>query len=181
MAVRDHDTGWGYPHPVSAPRRLHPLTRRAFTGTAVATTATALVGCEVLDGSGSPPPGKAQTTPTLAAPDADSELATRVGGAVADTGALAAAIAGAIPALAGDAGRLARLHAAHATLLGHPDAATPPTIPRDGARARRRLATAEKQLQADLVAGALEASGGALAQTLASMAAAVAQQRTVLG
>ena len=45
--------------------------------------------------------------------------------------------------------------------------------------ARARLLRSEEKLQGRLVRAALEAESGALAQVFASMAAAVAQERTV--
>ena len=149
----------------------------------LAGTALALVGCDavddLLDGDDSPGVSGA-VTPTAPAVDADSDLVATVLDAVTATGALATAVGTTVPALAGIATRLARLHEAHATELGGAEPADTPAVPPGRAAALRRLVQAETRLQDRLVAAAEEAESGALAQVLASMAAAVAQQRAVL-
>lgn len=149
----------------------------------LAGTALALVGCDAVDGlleSDDGPGVSGAVSPTAPAVDADSDLVARVLDAVTAAAALATAVGTTVPALAGVATRLARLHEAHANELGGADPADAPAVPAGRAAALRRLAEAEARLQDRLVTAAGEAESGALAQVLASMAAAVAQQRAVL-
>jgi len=149
----------------------------------LAGTAVALVGCDAVDdllGGDDDPGVSGAVTPTAPAVDADSDLVATVLEAVTATGALATAVGTTVPALAGVATRLARLHEVHATELGGAEAADAPAVPASRAAALRRLVQAETRLQDRLVTAAGEAESGALAQVLASMAAAVAQQRAVL-
>ncbi|QSR25982.1 hypothetical protein CFH99_10135 [Nocardioides aromaticivorans] len=149
----------------------------------LAGTALALVGCDAVDGlldDDESPGVSGAVSPTAPAVDADSDLVASVLDAVTATGALATAVGTTVPALAGVATRLARLHDAHATELGGAEQADAPAVPAGRAAALRRLAQAETRLQDRLVRAAGQAESGALAQVLASMAAAVAQQRAVL-
>lgn len=150
---------------------------------ALAASALALVGCDAVDdllGDEDDPGVSGAVTPTAPAVDADSDLVATVLEAVTATGALATAVGTTVPALASAATRLARLHEAHAVELGGADQADAPAVPAGRAAALRRLEQAETRLQERLVTAAGEAESGALAQVLASMAAAVAQQRAVL-
>lgn len=158
------------------------VTRRTFAGAALAGAALLMGACEALDGSGAPGASATPTvTATADAPDADAELAADLGRTLAEAAALATVTASAFPGLARAAERLARLHTTHAAELGHTTPATAPTVATSRAAAERTLVAAEETLQQELVDGSLRAEGGALAQVLASMAAAVAQQRVVLG
>lgn len=149
----------------------------------LAGSALALTGCDavgdLLDGDDDPGVSGA-VTPTAPAVDADSDLVAAVLEAVAAAAATATAVGTTVPALAGVATRLARLHEAHATELGGADQADAPAVPKGRAAALRLLARTEAGLQERLVKAAGEAGSGALAQVFASMAAAVAQQRAVL-
>lgn len=149
----------------------------------LAASALALVGCDAVDdllGDEDDPGVSGAVSPTAPAVDADSDLVATVLEAVTATGALATAVGTAVPSLASAATRLARLHEAHAAELGGADQADAPAVPAGRAAALRRLEQAESRLQDRLVTAAGEAESGALAQVLASMAAAVAQQRAVL-
>lgn len=149
----------------------------------LAGAALALAGCDALDDllDGDDGPGvSGAVSPTAPAVDADSDLVATVLDEVTATGALATAVGTTVPALAGAATRLARLHEAHATELGGADPADVPVVPTARAAALQSLARAEARLQDRLVEAAGRAESGALAQVLASMAAAVAQQRAVL-
>ncbi len=149
----------------------------------LAGTAMALVGCDAVDDlldSDDSPGVSGTVSPTAPAVDADSDLVASVLDAVTAAAALATAVGTTVPALAGVATRVARLHEAHATELGGAGAADAPAVPEGRAAALRRLTEAEARLQDRLVSAAGEARSGALAQVLASMAAAVAQQRAVL-
>lgn len=149
----------------------------------LAGAALALAGCDAVDDllDGDDGPGvSGAVSPTALAVDADSDLVATVLDEVTATGALATAVGTTVPALAGAATRLARLHEAHATELGGADPVDAPVVPTARAAALRSLARAEARLQDRLVEAAGRAESGALAQVLASMAAAVAQQRAVL-
>lgn len=149
----------------------------------LAGTALALVGCDTVDDlldSDEDPGVSGTVSPTAPAVDADSDLVATVLDALTAAAALATAVGTTVPALAGVATRVARLHDAHVTELGGSGPAEAPVVPAGRAAALRRLAEAEARLQDRLVTAAGEAESGALAQVLASMAAAVAQQRAVL-
>lgn len=149
----------------------------------LAGAALALAGCDAVDDllDGDDGPGvSGAVSPTAPAVDADSDLVATVLDEVTATGALATAVGTTVPALAGAATRLARLHEAHATELGGADPADAPVVPTARAAALQSLTRAEARLQDRLVEAAGRAESGALAQVLASMAAAVAQQRAVL-
>ena len=168
------------------PAAPFPLTRRAVVTGGLAGAALALTGCDaiggVLDGDESPGVSGA-VTPTAPAVDADSDLVTSVLSSLHAAAALATAVGTTVPALAPVATPFARLHDAHVDRLGgSPASADPaPVVPGGRGAALQRLAQSETRLQARLVKAAGKAERGALAQVLASMAAAVAQQRAALG
>jgi hypothetical protein len=137
---------------------------------------------DLLDGDDEPGVSGA-VTPTAPAVDADSALVTEVAQAIAATGALATATATTLAPLARLGTHLARIHAAHLAELGGdgPDDQTAvPVVPTGRRAALTALLLAEERLQDRLTVAAGAAQSGALAQVFASMAAAVAQQRTVL-
>lgn len=149
----------------------------------LAGTALALVGCDAVDDlldSDQSPGVSGAVSPTAPAVDADSDLVATVLDVITAAAALATAVGTTVPALAGVATRVARLHEAHATELGGADVADAPAVPEGRAAALRRLAEEEARVQDRLVTAAGAARSGALARVLASMAAAVAQQRAVL-
>jgi hypothetical protein len=152
--------------------------------------ALAVAGCDAVDrllgeskDSGvSPAPG-ATVSPTAPADDADSALVDKVVAVLSTTAALATQVGTRVPALTRVGARLARLHDAHVRELGGTPASgtRPPKVAAGRRPALSQLLAAEAGLQDQLVAAAQSAQSGALAQLLASMAAAVAQQRAVLG
>lgn len=165
------------------PARPTPISRRALLAGGIAGSGLALTGCDAVGGllDGDDGPGvSGAVTPTAPAVDADSDLVATVLDEVTAAAALATAVGTTIPALASVGTRLARLHEAHASELGGAEQADAPVVPKGRAAALRQLARAEARLQDRLVEAAGTAGSGALAQVLASMAAAVAQQRAVL-
>lgn len=165
------------------PRTPLSLTRRALVTGGLAGTAFALSGCDGVDGllGGDDDPGvSGEVSPTAPAVDDDSALVSEVAAAIAAVAALATATGTTVPALARVGAHLARLHEAHLERLGGAEAPDPPAVPATRRAALARLLQAEVRLQDRLVAAAGEAGSGGLAQVLASMAAAVAQQRAVL-
>ncbi|MBU2696725.1 hypothetical protein [Pimelobacter sp. 30-1] len=167
-----------------------PVSRRLLVAGGLGGAALALSGCDLLDDvlgreddpgvSGSP---SGAVTPTAPAEDADSTLVEDVVTAISATSALVAATTTAVPALAKTTATLTRLHAAHVAELGATITApaTPPAASGPRPAALRRLLRAEADLQTRLVGAAQQAQSGALAQLFAAMAAAIAQQRAVLG
>lgn len=172
------------------PAAPFPLSRRALVTGGLAGAALALAGCDaigdVLDGDDGPGVSGA-VTPTAPPADADSDLVASVLTALEAAGALATAVGTTVPGLAALATPFARLHDAHLAELGGSGSASgsasgaAPVVPGGKGAALRRLAQSEARLQDRLVQAAGRAESGALAQVLAAMAAAVAQQRTVLG
>lgn len=165
------------------PRTPLSLTRRTLVTGGLAGTALALAGCDAVDGilGGDEDPGvSGQVTPTAPAVDGDSALVTEIAGAIAAVGALATATGAKVPALARTGAHLARIHQAHVDRLGGAEPVDPPAVPAARPAALQRLLQAEERLQDRLVEAAGQAGSGGLAQVLASMAAAVAQQRAVL-
>lgn len=166
------------------PRTPLSLNRRALATGGFAATLVALAGCDAVDGilgGDQDPGGSGPVTPTAPAVDADSALVTEVAGAIAAVGALATATGAAVPALARIGTHLARIHEAHVDRLGGAEPVEPPAVPAARATALQRLMLAEARLQDRLVEAAGQAGSGGLAQVLASMAAALAQQRAALG
>jgi hypothetical protein len=154
------------------------LPRRALlagalgTGTVLATGG--LVGCSPTQET-TTPAGSVQ--PTAPAVDADSDLVESVGAMLATAWATATEIARTEPRVRRTARAFADLHAAHLDRLGvTADGAEP--VPVEGA-AGAALRGQEKGLRDRLVRAAVRAESGALAQVLASMAAAVDQRLVV--
>ncbi|TNM45050.1 hypothetical protein FHP29_04320 [Nocardioides albidus] len=166
------------------PARPTPVSRRLVLTGGIGGAALALTACDAIDdvlGGDSDPGVSGALTPTAPPADADSTLVEDVLAAISSTGALATATAAAVPGLARLGSRLARIHGAHASELGGTVDAEAPTVAPDRAAARAALLAAESDLQDTLVGAARRAHSGALAQVLASMAAALAQQQAVLG
>ena len=172
------------------PASPSPLSRRLVVAGVLGGAAVAVSGCDVVDdvlGRGESPgvssSASGAVTPTAPAADADSALVEGVVAAISATSALATATGAAFPGLRRATATLTRMHAGHAAELGGKVDAAKPARPVTGARpaALRRLLRAEADLQDQLVGAAQQAHSGALAQILASMAAAIAQQRVVLG
>ncbi|WP_436698406.1 hypothetical protein [Nocardioides sp. BYT-33-1] len=163
-----------------------PVSRRLLLAGGIGGATLVLTGCDLIDDVlGGPddtddPGVSGAVTPTAPAEDADSDLVEGVLGAISAAGALASATAATVPGLARPGSRLRRMHDAHAAELGGAVDAPAPTVSGERATARAALLTAEAELQQELVEAALRAHSGGLAQVLAAMAAAVAQQRAVL-
>ncbi|MDQ6524248.1 hypothetical protein RB608_11580 [Nocardioides sp. LHD-245] len=163
-----------------------PVSRRLVLAGGIGGATLALTGCDLIDDVlGGPddtgaPGVSGAVTPTAPAADADSSLVGDTVEAISTTGALAAAVAAGFPALARRGARLARIHDAHAAELGGAVTAAAPAVPGDPKQAWATLLAAEAELQQRLVAAAQQAHSGALAQVLAAMAAALAQQQAVL-
>jgi hypothetical protein len=137
------------------------------------------------DTAGSPAAASATTSSEPTAPtgqDPDEALVDEALTALATAHRTAATNARLHPALAARLRPLQRLHLAHARELGD--------LPRTSGRvadagesdaaALDRVLRAETELQRVLVATAVAAASGPLAQTLAAMAAGTAQHRAVL-
>ena len=160
-----------------------PLTRRGLLAGGLGGLALAASGCDAIDGvlGGEEAEQPGAVTPTAPAADADGVLVEEVAAAIAAAAALAAATAAAVPSLAPLVRPLERVHAAHAAELGWSGTADAPDVRPAKGPALRRVLRTEAALQDRLVAAVQDAQSGAVAQVLASMAAAVAQQRAVLG
>lgn len=134
-------------------------------------------------GAVSPPkPGTLAATETVAGPDADAALVTDVLRQLSVAHRVVQQTRRAHPSLTARLRLLEQLHAAHADALGGLVSVIGRTADasEDAAVALARVASAENRLQRRLVRGAVAAESGSLAQLLASIAAAVAQQRTLL-
>ena len=173
--------------------------RTALGGTLAG--ALGLAGCAVGPGAGGGPaapvtttfgsrsdgspagPGAAGTTDPDADPDADPDtaLVEVVLRQLSTAHHVVRENRRANPALSERLRPIERLHAVHAAELGTLQALTT-TVPDAGGRSAvlKRVAGTEQQLERRLVRGSVEARSGALAQLLASMAAAVTQVRTAL-
>ncbi|UMG92020.1 hypothetical protein [Nocardioides sp. TF02-7] len=162
-------------------RRVHRhprATRRAVLAACAGTGVALVAGCGS-DRTGGPAPGPG-ADPTEPAVDADSDLVAEVAAELEAAVAAATATARQHRALRPLARRLASLHRSHLAELGRDGSVRPATAPPGPqAAARERLLRTEARLQRRLTAAAVEAESGALAQVLAAMAAAVAQQRAV--
>lgn len=147
-----------------------PLSRRVLvTGTAGGLVAGGLTACGTREGGSTPAAGPSP------APASDSGLVEEMGKDIAAFLGRARGTAK-VPGLRPLVQPFARLHAAHLERFGWNG-----RVPTGGewTAARESFLAAERRLQADLVRAAGQAESGALAQVLASMAAAVAQQLAV--
>jgi hypothetical protein len=160
------------PSPVPCASRRAVLTGGTVAGAALLT----LAGCGETRADDD---GGAAADTTAPAIDTDSDLVERVGGQLTNALALAAATAASVPQLRPLARRLAALHRAHLAELSQSDDVEDGTVKGSAETARARLLRSEEKLQQQLVRAALDAESGALAQVFASMAAAIAQERTV--
>lgn len=157
--------------------RVPRASRRAVVAGGAGLVATLATGC------GPTVPGDAPggvADPTEPAVDADSGLVEEVTSALAGALGTASATGRAHPPLRPLSRDLVALHRRHGDELGGlPPAEPAGRPPRQEAAARAALLAAEERLERRLVQAALAAESGALAQTFASMAAAVAQRRVV--
>ena len=142
--------------------------RGILRGAAVAAlTMPVLAACDATDVT--PRNGSVRQTGQSSA--ADQTLVSTVAGVVAGTRAAANALSKNDKAHRTWALGLASMHQQHLSRLGTGWTATPVQ-----ARTPAALAAAERTLQQKLVSAAQQAESGALAQTLASMAAAIGQR-----
>ncbi|GGO70043.1 hypothetical protein [Nocardioides deserti] len=166
---------------------LPPASRRAVVGVGTVTLVPVLAGslgaCDASDVGdllpGADPSGGSSPAPAPD-PDADEALVDEAVGGLAEALALVAAVRVRHPRLRDALAGLEDTHAAHlAALEGEQRGpAAPPTADAAAALALvRRRATATQRRLADQ---AVRADSGQLAQLLASMAAAVAQQLVLL-
>lgn len=160
-------------------RDPHLRSRRSVLVGGALGGAVALTGCGWLDDEAATPPGTVE--PTVAAVDADSDVVEEVGRRIAEAGALADRVARDHRPLRATARPFADLHDGHLAELDWEGDVEGPAATDDREQARARLLESEERLQAKLVRASVDAESGALAQVLASMAAAVAQQRAVTG
>jgi len=160
------------------------VTRRLVLAGGLGGATLAVAACDPIDdllGGDDGPGVSGAVTPTAPPADTDSALVEDVLAVISTAAALARATGAAVPGLAKAAARLARLHDAHAAELGGTvGSPAAPAVAADRTVARADLLAAESDLQQELVAAARRAHSGALAQVLAAMAAAVAQQRVML-
>ncbi|WP_139982101.1 hypothetical protein [Nocardioides litoris] len=128
-------------------------------------------------------PGSPVGTGAVPEPDDDADLVASVLGALAVAHRTARVNARRHPDLARRLRPLERLHATHAAELGRLPSASGVVADagEDDAAVLARVGRAEARLERSLADAALEAASGALAQTLAAMAAGTAQLRTTLG
>lgn len=130
------------------------------------------------DGSPSP---TSTTAPSVAdSPDSDPDaaLVETVRGELAHALELVTAAGRARPALTGELAPFRRLHRRHlAALPGDPVEVPTPRVAGGVARVRTAVGRRERQLQRQLGEAAVSSESGPLASLLASMSAAVAQQR----
>lgn len=117
---------------------------------------------------------------TAPAVDTDSDLVADVVRGIEGALRTATATGAAFPALRASARAFVAVHRAHLVELGEHGKDRPGgKATGSAADAKAHLLAVEEKLQGRLVAAALAAESGALAQVFAAMAAAVAQQRTV--
>ena len=166
------------------PLTSRPVLRRTTLAAApLAALAGGLAGCHrgPADEAAPEPTGSTGAAPV----DDDSEVAATALAATTRVADLVARVAARHPGLAGPLADVTLMHQAHADLLaGAGDAsgeAAPQPVPGRSAAALALVLTEERRLQTTLAEAAGGAASGTFARALASMSAAVAQQRTRLG
>jgi hypothetical protein len=170
-----HDTGCNLTRvPSPAPRASR---RAVLTGATVAGAGLLVSACGAVRSDETA--GADDTDPTVPAVDADSDLVETVGDQITEALALSVATASSVRALRLLGQRLSALHRAHLRELNRPEDVEKGRVGGTAATARTLLLRSEERLQQQLVRAAVAAESGALAQVFASMAAAVAQERTV--
>lgn len=157
------------------PQPRSSLPRRSLLLGGLGAGAVLVAGC----GSRSADTPSEAVEPTGQAVGADSGLVEQVSGEVAAALVAATATARRYRALRPVAQPFADLHLAHLESLDATADDSEGTAPAGRPAALAALLRTEAKLQRSLVAAALEAESGALAQVFASMAAAVAQRRAV--
>ena len=161
----------------------HAVRRRT---TLVAAPLLALAGCRWgPEDDGDDQPAPAPTATSGAAPDDDAQLAGEALSGTEHAAALAEAVSAGHPRLSATMDEIATMHRQHAELLAETGQSSEdrpvPEVPTKPALALALVLTEEKALQETLTAAAGSAASGPFARALASMAAAVAQRRVVLG
>ena len=165
------------------PLSSHPVPRRTTLAAApLLALATGLAGCRWGPADDAAPQPTGSTGP--ARPDDDTALAATALAATNKVGALVARVAARHRGLAGALADVTLMHQAHADLLAEagaaPEEVAPRPVPGRSAAALALVLTEERSLQRTLAESAGGAASGSFARALASMSAAVAQQRTVL-
>lgn len=172
------------------------MARRLVLGGLVAAGSGLLAGCSELPDVdlSTLDPRSDPATPTTteprepADPDAEADVRTLEAAyaEVLASSALVTAVADRHPRLDATLRPLLALHRSHAEVLAgaapdRPEASPPPTrAPRRRARALELVRSAEATTQTRLEGWAMDARSGAFARLLGSMAAGVAQQRSLL-
>ena len=166
------------------PLTSRPVLRRTTLAAApLAALVSGLAGCRWGPGDDAAPEPTGSTGP--APPDDDTEVAATALAATNRVADLVSRAAARHPGLAGPLADVTLMHHAHADLLTEAGEATeeaaPKPVPGRSAAALALVLTEERALQATLAEAAGGAASGTFARALASMSAAVAQQRTRLG
>lgn len=165
------------------PQSSHPVPRRTtLAAVPLLALATGLAGCRWGPAEDDEPQPTGSTAP--ARPDDDTVLAATALAATLQVGDLVARVAARHRGLAGALADVTLMHQAHADLLAEAGEASeeiaPRPVPGRSATALALVLTEERGLQRTLAESAGGAASGSFARALASMSAAVAQQRTVL-
>lgn len=165
------------------PLSSHPVLRRTTLAAAPLLALSAgLAGCRWGPADDTEPQPTA--SPGTAEVDDDTALAGAALAATLQVADLVARVAARHRGLAGALADVTLMHQAHADLLAEAGEAsgqpTPQPVPGRSAPALALVLTRERELQATLAETAVGAASGTFARALASMSAAVAQQRTAL-
>ncbi len=165
------------------PLSSHSVPRRTTLAAAsLLTLATGLAGCRWGPADDDAPQPTGSAAPVR--PDDDTALAATALAATLQVGDLVARVAARHRGLAGSLAETTLMHQAHADLLAEAgeasEQAAPRPVPGRAATALALVLTEERVLQRMLAASAGGAASGSFARALASMSAAVAQQRTEL-
>ncbi|WP_028658900.1 hypothetical protein [Nocardioides insulae] len=167
------------------PPQLPTPSRRSLLGAASSLPLAALAGCSLED-LRAPETTPSAITTSAPPPDADEALVTSASDRILTarrTAAAAAATPGATAAVSTAATTLVTLHDTHLAALtpeGETSPTPSPSATTPGTVSLARLRRSETSLQADLAEDAVSAANAELAQLLASMSAAVAQQVSLL-
>lgn len=156
------------------PFTTRPITRRT---TLAAAPLAVLAACEwgpEDDGAAPAPEG------TAPPPEPDEEQVAEAVTAIAAAHALVEATAARHQRLSGPLADLVALHLEHLTLLDAEPGEASARVPAKAPKALARVRSVERDLQATLTELAGTVSSGALARTLAAMAAGVAQRVELL-
>ena len=166
------------------PLTSRPVLRRTTLAAApLAALVGGLAGCRWGPADDAAPEPAGSTGPAPA--DDDSEVAATALAATNRVADLVTRVAARHPGLAGPLADVTLMHQAHADLLAEAgeasEEATPRPVPGRSPTALALVLTEERKLQQTLAGAAGGAASGTFARALASMSAAVAQQRTRLG